>query len=234
MSITRFSVYFHELTHYLIAKLLLQPVKLTDIVIVNSNGFLRITPRNSSGLTFMQAIAIGLAPAFFSTIVIILIIRQIFAIWATNWAITIFLIILGISILQIATPSFMDLKQIFSSCYHRPFTAIRQLVIIGVSYVLHTEYQEWVANFLSFIGDPLFSEPFGLMGMIIVFELIISTFIIIIRYIFSKFIQTADFHSEVTISTIKADGKQFQSIFPSKLSLLSVDEAETDLCNNIQ
>ena len=42
--ITKFSVYFHEFTHYLIAKLLCQPVQLSDIVIVGNNGLFRLKP----------------------------------------------------------------------------------------------------------------------------------------------------------------------------------------------
>jgi hypothetical protein len=233
-SLSKFSVYFHELIHYLIAKILFQPVKLSDIVIVGSNGLLKLTPRNGEGLTFIQSLAIGLSPAIVCTIIILQIINRILTIWNNNWIYGLFLLLIGLSLLQVCTPSFMDLKNIFSSAYHRPFTCIRQISMILFGYFFFLEYNGILMDNFTFIPNILYREPIALIAVILFGEILISFIFICFRYIGRKVVSTADFSGNNVQPLDQADELHLSSTIKSKKSRLTSSNAERDLFSNIQ
>lgn len=231
--ISKFSVYFHEFTHYLIAKLLFQPVQLSDIVIVGSNGLFRLKTRNSEGLTVIQAGLISLGPPFFSTIVIILLYRKILGYWGVNWGLTLIYIIIALSILQVATPSFADLKNIFSAFYHRPISGFRQIGIIFFGYQLYTHYYSEIISQFSLITEILFQEPIGLIIVIIALEGAVSLLYIMCRFLLSKLIRTGDFEKRYITNASFADYKDMAATRPltrKKKVNLPLDQ---ELCNDL-
>lgn len=233
MAITKFSVYFHELIHYFIAKLLFQPVQLSDIVIVGGNGLLKMTPRNPQGLTLIQSILIGLSPAFFSTIVIIILYRRVLSYWGLNWGMSIIYIIFAISILQVATPSFADIKNIGSVFYRRPLTSIKQISVIIVGYGFYLKFYNEIINIFSFISEPLFAEPISLIMVIIILEVLISSFILFIRFILEKIFDSGDFHPKRIEPSINGDIKHLEKIKGLNRQFIPLDKADEDLCKNL-
>jgi hypothetical protein len=133
LKLTRFGVYFHELCHFAIAKMLGFRVTLDQISIHGSSGSVHVRAFHPHGLTLGQAVYLALAPLALGTLILIELWGVTKNFWG-EWSLVITLGIAMLTLILVVPPSFRDIKNVFAAIYYRPGIAVLHVVEGGVVY----------------------------------------------------------------------------------------------------
>jgi hypothetical protein len=148
-SILRIGVIFHELSHFFIAKILLIPVKFSDINFHTKDGggevTFYITEEYTKRISFLKDLLIDVAPLWLGNCIII----ELYNIFINNDAIglKIISVLLTVIILLVCIPSKSDLKKLLDTIFLKPFVFVKQTIFLIISFLVYNLYFDFFYQF---------------------------------------------------------------------------------------
>ena len=168
-------IFFHELSHYIIAKLV--HAKVSSFKMGKDNDKMYGSIRIEENINFLQSLLIGIAPFLISTYLLTLVLQYLYSPFC-DFYIAIFFLSLSLSLVLGSVPSFQDWKVVTFSIRQNPaFTIYQVCLIVVIFYIKQIIFSEGQIifgfeplNSIIIIGGIYYLIRYSVKGIIIFFK----------------------------------------------------------------
>nr|QEE16329.1 hypothetical protein DSAG12_02159 [Candidatus Prometheoarchaeum syntrophicum] len=207
--ILRIGVIFHELSHFVIAKMLFIPVRFSDINFHTKDGggvvTVFITEEFTKRISFLKDLLIAVAPLWVGNCVIM----ELYHIFFTTDAIglQIVSVLFTVIILLVCIPSPSDMKNLVNTIFFKPYVAMKQIIFLVISFLIYNLYFDFFYQFA-----PMYPYLFEfLMLLVIVGSL--EIFFVIFKFVMIKLFSIT---ANKPIGFYKGGSGNVREMFPSR------------------
>ncbi len=174
-------IFFHELSHYIIAKLV--HAKVSSFKMGKDNEKMYGSIKIEENINFLQSFLIGIAPFLISTYLLTLVLQYLYSPFC-DFYIAIFLLLLSLSLVLGSVPSFQDWRVVaFSIRQNLAFTIYQVCLIVVIFYLKQIIFFEGLIifgfeplNSIIIIGGIYYLVRYSVKGIILFFKYLHSIY----------------------------------------------------------
>ncbi len=215
----RTGVIIHELSHFIILKILLVPVKFSDIEFHTREGGGAIDFYQDDNfyrrVNFLKFLLSSMAPLWIGTVAIM----EFYNMFVNNTLLgfKIISVVFIIIILFTCTPSGPDMRNIWISIMAKPWIFVKQVIFLLIAFLIYNLYFDFFYQFA-----PIYPYLFEFLVLVVLEGLLELTFMVL-KYLSEKIF---GYSNNKPIGFYKSSAGRVNSLFPTRKERKRIREME--------